>query len=401
MDKKILFITAQIPWGKGESFILGEMLEIKRQGINLLIIPRNPFREVFHKDAKELLENALWLPLLNFKILKNFLGKLFTKLELWKILGTFFKYSRNPWILIKNLAVFPKAIFITKILPKEKINYIHAHWGGTTATMAYIVSRFTKIPYSFTLHRWDIKENNMLREKVRSAKFVRCISECGKNELIEIIGEKYKEKIKVIYMGIKIPLTSKEILQEKKSFKLITPANLVEVKGHKYLIEACTILVEKDIKNFQCIFYGEGRLRTKLESLIKEKKLSNYVKMPGAIPHEKLMEIYKNKEIGTVILPSIVTNKGEHEGIPVALMEAMAYRTPVISTNTGGIPELLSNGTGVIIKEKSPEQLVEAILKIMKDENFKKEISEKGYQRVRREFNVEQNAKTLIESILK
>jgi len=397
---KIVYITAQIPWGRGETFLLEELFEIKRQGVDFLIIPRNPPKEVFHKETHELLENAVWLPLINFKMVISFLKTLFTTVSLWKILGIILIRSRNPWVFIKNLAVFPKGVFIAEMIGRENIEHIHAHWGSTTATMAYIVSRLTSIPWSFTLHRWDIKENNMLKEKVRLAKFVRCISEHGKNELFQIIGKDYQEKIKVVHMGVKTPIDVSESEEPKGFFTIVTPANLLEVKGHKYLIEACFNLVRQGIKNFQCFFYGDGPLRIKLESLIGEKKLTNFVKMPGVLPHEKLIKMYKNKEIDVVVLPSIIT-KIEHEGIPVSLMEAMAYRIPVISTNTGGIPELLSNGAGIIVEEKSPKQLAEIILKIMKNKNLRKELAERGYQKVQKEFNIKKNTKTLLELMQK
>jgi glycosyltransferase involved in cell wall biosynthesis len=397
---KILFITAQTPWGKGETFILEEMLELKRQGIDLLIIPRNPPKEVFHQEAKEFLENSIWLPLINLRMFANFCRMLFAKITPWKVLGSIVKHSRSPLILIKNLAVVPKGVFIAGMIEKENINHIHAHWGSTTATMAYLISRLTNIPWSFTLHRWDIKEDNMLKEKVKSAKFVRCISEHGKNELLEIVGCNCQEKIRVVHMGVKIPIDVSESEEPKSLFTIFTPASLLEVKGHKYLIEACLNLVRQGIKNFQCFFYGDGPLRVKLESLIGEKKLTNFVKMPGALPHEKLIKIYKNNEIDVVVLPSITT-KTEHEGIPVSLMEAMAYGIPAISTNTGGIPELLSNGAGIVIEEKHPNQLAEAILKIMKNKNLRKELAERGLQRIKEDFNIEKNAKILLELIKK
>jgi len=396
---KLLYITAQAPWGQGETFILEEMLEVKRQGIDLLVIPRNPPKEIFHKDAEEVLENAVWLPLINFKMVISFLKALFTTVSFWKILGIILTHSQNPWIFIKNLMVFPKGIFIAKTIQKEKIEYIHAHWGSTTSTMAYIVSQITGIPWSFTLHRWDIAENNLLKEKVRSAKFARIISEHGKNKLFEIIGPEYKEKIQVVHMGVKIPSGVSEFRKDKKIFTIVTPANLLEVKGHKYLINACSILVNQGIKNFQCIFYGTGPLRTELENLVKEKKLTDYIKIPGAIPREKLIEMYRSQEIDTVVLPSIITSEGELEGIPVSLMEAMAYKVPVISTNTGGIPELLSDESGVIVKERSSEQLTEAIVEIMKDDNFRKKLLENGYKKVREEFNINQNVKNLLKLI--
>ena len=380
------------------------MLEVKRQGIDLLIIPRNPPKEVFHKEANELLKNAVWFPLINFKMAINFLRVSLTKLSFLKILGIILAHSRDFRIFIKNLVVFPKAVFIAETIKRRNIKHIHAHWGSTTATMAYIISRLTGIPWSFTLHRWDIAENNLLKEKVGSAKFTRIISEHGKNELLEIIGKDYEEKIKVLHMGVEIP-GNIQIMEEKKNnlseFKMAVPANLVEKKGHKYLIEACSILAKQGIKNFQCIFYGEGPLRAKLENLIKESKLTNYIKMQEAIPNQKLLKMYENKEINLVVLPSIITKDDELEGIPVALMEAMAYKIPVISTNTGGIPELLSNGAGIIVEEKSPEQLAKAILKIIEEDDFREELSENGFQKIQRGFDIKENIKTLLELIQK
>ena len=366
-----------------------------------MIIPRNPPKEIFHRDAKKLLENSIWLPLIDFRMVAIFFVALLTKAALWKILWDIIRNSRNPVILIKNLLVLPKGLLVSEIVRKENIIHIHAHWGSTTATMAYIISRLTNIPWSLTLHRWDIAENNLLKEKLKSTKFVRIISEHGKNELLGIIGKNYEDKIKVLYMGVKIPeiipiLNKKQNLSE---FKIAVPANLVEKKGHKYLIEACAILVKQGVKNFQCFFYGEGPLRNQLKNLINEKGLKDYIKMPGILPHEELIKMYENKDTDLVVLPSIITEKGELEGIPVALMEAMAYRIPVISTNTGGIPELLSNGAGIIVEEKSPQKLTEAIIKVMKDVDFRKELSKRELQRIKEDFNIEKNIKILLELI--
>ena len=395
---KIAYITAQAPYGKGEFFINNEMVNLKKNGIKLLIIPRNPEKKIFHQEAQFLMKDTLNLSLLNLKIFSIFLFSLLMDPKIWQIFFFLIYRSRNIKILCKNIIILPKSVFIISKVKKENVKHIHAHWGSTTATMAYIISKLSGIPWSFTLHRWDIKENNMLKEKVKSAKFVRCISENGKNELLEIIGTDFKNKIKVIHMGVKIPINVDKINNdEKKYFKIITPANLLAVKGHKYLIEACLILVEEGIKNFECIFYGKGLMKNELKELIKEKLLNNYIKIPGIIPHEKLMGIYKSKKADILILPSINTKNGEHEGIPVALMEAMAYSIPVISTNTGGIPELLSDKAGVIVEEKNPKQLAIAIKKFIKNRNFREKIGRQGHERVYKNFNIQKNTEKLLE----
>jgi len=400
MQEMILaYITAQAPYGRGESFIIEEMLALRKLGIDLVIVPRNPPKEVFHTDAEKLLGNTVWLPLFSIQMIPPLLKTMILKPHFWIIIFNILFNSRNLKILIKNLSVVPKAVFISHLFCQMGIQHIHAHWGSTTATMAWIISELTRIPWSVTLHRWDIKENNMLEEKVKSAKFVRCISENGRNELFNTISRTYENKVKVIHMGVKTPDKISEPNINRDFFTIVTPANLLEVKGHKFLAEACSILIERGIDSFQCIFYGEGPLRTELEKLIQEKGLTEYIKIPGAIPHQELLKIYKNHKVDIVVLPSITTADGEHEGIPVALMEAMAYGIPVISTNTGGIPELIGDGSGIMVEEKNAEAITDALERLIKDRDYRYEIGRKGRLRVEKEFDIEKNVRDLIELI--
>ncbi|MFZ2969748.1 MAG: glycosyltransferase family 4 protein, partial [Minisyncoccia bacterium] len=367
---KIAYITTQCPWGKAEAFILKELITIKSKEVSVFVVPRNPSGKIFHQSAKIFLKDSIYMPLLNCVIIFNFLKFLAKDYVYWKMIWKIIRHSRNCQILIKNLAVLPKSFYISKILKEKKIQHIHAHWGTTTATMGYVISEITRIPWSMTLHRWDIKENNMLEEKARTAKFIRCISVHGKDRMLAIVGKKYDAKTKIIHMWIDMPFLTPSKAKDNRSFTIVVPANLIEVKGHKYLIEACSLMVGKNIKNFKCIFYGDGKLKKNLARLIVERSLADYIAIKEAIPHEELMELYRSGQVDAVVLPSIITKSGEHEGIPVALMEAMAYGVPVISTNTGGIPELLSEDAGIIANEKSPEELCEAIRRIMTDENL-------------------------------
>ena len=394
---KIAYITAQTPFGKGETFVLEEMLAVTELGVNLVIIPRNPSKEVFHKEGEKLLDDTIWLPLLDKRIFFYFLKVLLSKLRVWRIIGTILHRSRTWKIAAKNLAILPKAVFVANLLRNRGVEHIHTHWGSTTATMAWIISELTGIPWSVTLHRWDIKENNMLEEKVKSAKFVRCISENGRDELLNIISRKYENKVKVIHMGVKTPDKISEPKINRDSFTIVTPANLLEVKGHKFLVEACSILIERGIDSFQCIFYGEGQLRENLENMVEEKKLTEHIELSGVVPHDTLIEMYKNHKVDIVVLPSITTASGEHEGIPVALMEAMAAGVPVISTTTGGIPELLGDGAGILVPPEDSKALADAIEQLMKDPELRYKIGAKGKEKVKKEFAIDSVVAKMVE----
>lgn len=397
---KIAYITAQTPFGRQETFILTEIAAAIKLGAKIVIIPRNPSREVFHDQAKPLVEHTLHLPLINRNILLVFIKKLVTKPRIWKIFWCIFTHSRSFKILAKNLAVLPKATFIAPQLIKSNVKHIHAHWASTTATMAWVISELSGIPWSFTLHRWDIDENNMLRLKVEHASFARCISEDGRKKVLEIVGEKYCDKVKILHLGVPISdeKAASRRVDKKHPFTIACPANFVRVKGHKYLVEACAELVKRKLE-FQSLLIGDGPLEKEIRDQIKQLGLEHIVKLTGRLPHERLMQLYSDGAVDTVVLPSIETEEGEKEGIPVALMEAMAWRIPVITTDTGGTHELVRDGAGIVVPQRDSVRLADAIQRLIENRELAKQVAEVGQQRVCEQFNILKNTKTLLEWI--
>ncbi len=391
----IVYITAFIPFGRTESFVLEEISSIKGLFSNILIIPRNPSKEVFHQKAKELAKNALRLPLFNFEIVRVFFFSLLS-LDVWKVLIKIVFNSRNFKICLKNLSIFPKSIYLSRILKEKNVGHIHAHWAGTTTTMAYIIHCLTGIPYSFTSHRWDIYENNMLKEKVNTAVFARCISIKGKNDVISIVGQEFEKKVQVLHLGVALPELIFNGSHSNKDFIVMTPANLLPVKGHQYMIEACDLLKKRGIKVRYWIV-GDGELEPGLKKQVINLKLGEDVLFLGRVPHEKVMRMYQNKEVDLVVLPSINTNDAQHEGIPVALMEAMAYQIPVISTDTGSIPELLVDGGGLLVSEKSADDLADAVERLLKDKDLYNNSGVSGRRKIEKDFSENMISRRLAE----
>lgn len=397
---KIAYITAHTPFSSGETFVLEEILAMKELGVEILIIPRNPPRMIFHSKAKELLECTVRLPLINGRILFHFFKSLTFNRRFYSLLLALFRNSRTFGIFIKNLVVIPKAIYIASLIHDSGVDHIHVHWGSTTSTIGWLVSEISGIPWSMTLHRWDIAENNMLKLKVESAAFTRCIAIDGMRETIGIVGAAYDEKVVVIHMGARVPTHPVFSCPDDRSeFVIACPANFVKKKGHNYLIEACKFIKETCELSFRCLLIGNGPLEKVIRRQIRKYSLERAVHLIGRLPHDRLMLMYERREIDVVVLPSIITDDGEKEGIPVALMEAMSYGIPVISTNTGGIPELLSNGAGIMVKEKSSTELAEAILLLIKDSEIYRETAFRGFLRIKEEFDIERNTNLLLETV--
>ena len=393
---RIAYITAQAPYGRLESFVLQEIIELIDRGHQVYIIPRNPPKTVLHEDYyRRLASFTFRTGLISWKILfQN--GQIFLKspLKYLKILKLIFK-SRNFFVMLKNLIVFPKGVWIADILQKLQIEHLHVHWGSTPSTMAMISAKLADVPWSLTIHRYGLWEKNLLREKVENANFTRTISQKSRQELIAIVGDSLQEKIRVIHVGFKVPNNIIPKPEQTKDVVLGMPANFVEVKGHIFLIRAARILIKKGIKNWRAILWGDGPLRRSIQAEIDRLGLENHFELPGPVPHSDIIHAYQKSAVQIVALPSIETDSGIFEGIPTSLMEAMAYRIPVIATRTGSIPELLKDGAGILIPQKSPENLADAIAKLINNQNLRMRLADMGFNRVAKEFNLKKIATDL------
>ncbi|KPK52352.1 MAG: hypothetical protein AMS22_09315 [Thiotrichales bacterium SG8_50] len=140
---------------------------------------------------------------------------------------------------------------------------------------------------------------------------------------------------------------------------ILAVGRLDEIKGFPVLIEACKLLRDQGVQ-YRCAIIGDGELRTVLESAIRMYQLHNNVQLLGARPQAEVRRYLYSA--GMFVLPSVVTSNGNMDGIPVALMEAMAAGTPVISTRVSGIPELVEDRlSGLLVPQKDPVRLAGAI----------------------------------------
>jgi len=121
------------------------------------------------------------------------------------------------------------------------------------------------------------------------------------------------------------------------------------------------------------------------------------ITLPGAIPHSELLNRYRNGEVDIMVLPSIDLGKGHHEGIPVSLMEAMAHCIPVISTATGGIPELLSGYAGVLVTPGDSNSLAKELQRLIENKKHRTALGDSGRRRIEQSFSSESVTKELVQ----
>lgn len=385
---KIAYITAQIPYGPGEAFVLPEIIELQKQGHEIVVFPLRPDNELAQgQEAEKVGKVTVRIPLFDLSVFLRALQLAsFRPALVASIIGNIFKNSGSFKKIFKNLAVVPKGLILAEEINRRDIEHIHAHWASTPSTAAYIASLYSKVPWSFTAHRWDIAESNMLSEKAMSSKFIRAIDTNGAEEIREQIPPDLWHKIKVIHVGVVLPSFSS--VEKKDPFLLACVAYLVPKKGHKFLFEACSLLQRRGF-NLRCLLLGDGPLGVELKQMANELDLNNIVEFRGKVAHDEILRLYTTGEVSAVVLPSIETKDGEKEGIPVVLMEAMAAGVAVISTTTGGIPELLGDGAGILVPPENSEALANAIEDLMKDPELRRKIGTAGKEKVKSEFAID------------
>lgn len=396
---KLAYVTVKSPFSKSENFLLAEMLELRKNG-ELLIAPLRPDSSIHGQEARALEPDCLRIPLLNAEIVLGFLFFALTHPGMmWTLIAALIRHSRSPSVLMKNLAVLPKGVYLARVFTRQKVEHIHAHWGSTASTCAYIAVRLSNIPWSMTLHRWDIKENNMLQEKVASCQFVRTISEEGKRWTLGIVGDSFADKVHVVHMGVRVPFDGDDA---PAPGRVTIPTvgcigNLEPVKGHVYLLQACALLKSKGI-NFRCLLVGAGPGLKEIEDLIDSLGLRDTVEVKPSLPHEEVLRLFATRGIQVLAMPSVTTEDGHTEGIPVTLMEAMSYRIPVVATSIGSIPELLGDGGGRMVPQKDPDAIADTIETILNSPDTS--MVEAGFDKVNREFNVGGTTKRLYDLVL-
>ena len=377
---RIVFVTAKLPHGADEAFFVPEVEQLERFGHQVLVVPRSPVGPVVH--GRELLRTACCENLYSGRVLKTAAAIMLraparTAAATWSLRG-----SRSLAVGLKNLAIVPKALWLANLATQWKADHIHCHWAGTTATMAMLASRVSGIPWSFTTHRWDIVENNLLAAKVRSASFARFISQDGLRIAREL-GVETGENVRVLHMGISIPRSVELRAQDQPM--VLCPARLVEVKGHRFLLEAWRILRDRGVDAVLKLA-GQGELRPQLEAFARALGLGDRVRFLGGVPHQQLMNLYEKS--WAVVVPSLDLGNGLHEGIPVALMEAMGRGVSVVATRTGGIPELLSPGTGLLVPPRDSIALADAIQSVLEDAGLRESLGRCGRKRVMQAYDI-------------
>jgi colanic acid/amylovoran biosynthesis glycosyltransferase len=264
-------------------------------------------------------------------------------------------YARRPRMLARALATLPLAAAHARLVRRGSLEHVHAHYATWPALSAWVCHRLAGVPYSFTVHAHDIfVDQSFLGRRVEDAAYVVAISEYNRRFLANHRGE--ATRVEVVHCGIepdryryrpRCPSSSGPV-------RALCVASLQEYKGHVDLLRAMS--GSAALERLSLDLVGDGELRESLASEAGRLGLADRVVFHGSLPEARVTELLDEADL--FVLPSTVAGDGQMEGIPVALMEALACGLCTVATRLSGIPELIRDGeTGLLAEPGNPESL--------------------------------------------
>lgn len=304
-------------------------------------------------------------------------------------------YYRRPGVLVRALATVPLAAAHARTVQRLGIQHVHAHWATYPALAAWVCHRLTGVTYSFTAHAHDLYVHRLhLADKIREASFVVTISEFNRR-LLESIPEA-QTPIHVVHAGIDVrsyPYVPRTPPPTGVVHALCV-ASLQDYKGHIYLLEALS-LGSPDVDRIELELIGDGSLRAELEGAAKRLGVAERVTFRGSCTEDEVREALGRAD--AFVLPSAVAKDGLVEGLPVALMEALAAGAPVVTTRVSGVPELVRHEeTGLLADPNDSASLLEQLRRLLQDPEAARARTAAGRRLVEEEFDLRRTSAQLL-----
>ncbi len=289
-------------------------------------------------------------------------------------------------------------IFFERVIKKNNVQLIHAHFGPDGVE---VMEKNSRLPLITTFYGYDV---SMLPQKDGWRERYQRLFEAGRLFLVE--GNHMKKQLQALGCPVKkirvqhiavdvrgIPFKERR-LEVGENVRILFCGRFVEKKGLEYALMAIKILV-KSHPNIEFRVIGDGALRQPLEDLIAKENLGTYVQLLGYQPLNVLREEIQEAHI--LLQPSVTAKDGDSEGgAPTVLLEAQASGLPVVSTIHADIPEVVVDGkSGFLVPERNPEALAEKLAYLIEHPERWAEMGRAGRGHIEEHYNIEKEVRKL------
>lgn len=356
--------------------------------------------KILHITTIDMTTYCFHLPFLEFLVGQGFdvyaafrVGKFTEKIQQKGVKVTDIPFERRIAPLNDLIAL----IQLISLLKREHFDIVHtatskAGFLGRLAAyltgVPIILHTVHELPQNSTQNvflRWFYRKLETIA--ARWTEHIITVSNPNYNQIM-LDGITSSQKITLIHNGINITKYDLKVDVSAKKKELGIPINAKVIgtvgrleipKGHKYLLQAIPLILQK-IPNTMFLIIGDGMLREQLENTVKQIGLEKNVIFTGF--REDLIEIMRTFDL--FCLPSL------WEGFGVVIAEAMACGLPVVASNVGGIPDVVENGvTGMLVLPKNVTELAETMIFLLNNPMQAQDMGQKGKERVKSLFTKE------------
>jgi colanic acid/amylovoran biosynthesis glycosyltransferase len=344
-----------------QTFVLNEMLELERQGVEVVVIARDGSGEAIAHPATARLRARV-----------HYLREIDPREERWDDIAA---------DLLRGLGV----------------DHVHAHFATWAAGAAMRAARRAGIPYSFTAHATDIYRDTVdtgaLVERMAGASFVVTVSDCNRRHLDGLLaGAGAEGRVVRLYNGLDLerlrPATG-----PRTPGLVVAVGRLIEKKGFADLVEATRLLAGRGTE-LRTVIVGDGPERERLEAQIARAGLQDRVELVPALAQDEVLALIGSAT--AFALPCVIGADGDRDGLPTVLLETMALGTPAVSTTVAGVPEMIEDGvSGLLVGQRDPGALAQALGRLLASGPLRERLAAAALEAMHDRFSIRRNVADL------
>jgi glycosyltransferase involved in cell wall biosynthesis len=280
------------------------------------------------------------------------------------------RVRRGMYALLPSVALSLRATLGARLLA-DSYDVVHAHWVVPNAVLVTDLVRAHQMPFVISLHGSDV----FVAERLRPARALVGHAFAAAGSITACSDDLHRRALalgaptlrtRTVAYGVDIAAFSPDVARSgairarlgvaPQAFLVLAFGRLVEKKGFRYLIEAMT-----RVPGAQLVIAGEGDLRGELQTLARE--LGAPVSFCGALDRAAMAAALASADVAVV--PSVVDRAGNVDGLPNALLEALAAGRPIVASRVAGIPDVIAHeGNGLLVPEKDAGALAEALQRL-------------------------------------
>lgn len=393
MSCRVGYLVSEYPTA-GHTFVLREIVGLRELGCDVQVVTIRPDRrvdsEVSPLELRERQAAVSVLPRWGFVVKANVIA----------LLTRPFRYLRGALMaatlagpdlfrLAKHFAYLLEAVAAGSVFHRLRVRHVHTHFSSTVTLLAREVFEFEM---STTIHGpdefLDVKGFGMDR-KVAASRFVVAISDYGRSQILRAVRAEYWDRIHVCRLGVNPEFFSAQVsgLTREREFTVLCVARLAPVKAQRILIQAIARL-RREGHGIALRLVGGGPDRVALEGYVTALGLGESVRFEGICSQDRVRELCETSDC--FVLASFA------EGIPVALMEAMAAGMPCVATWVNGVPELIEQGvSGLLVAPGNVHQLAAAIATLLDSPEKRAELGTAARKRITDQYDLRRNVREL------